>query len=290
MVYALIYTLFLGFGLQIGSDFYLLVDHGARRHLETLAARMNAVVSVSGVFVSDNSSSYTAVTGGKPVSGTFTFSSSVPFAEEHINNGCYRPPSFPWYLQPFPWWTQFIIVPIFSTLSSLANQQPLFTIELVVMVVISCVAYAANKVADHYIFNRSDVVSAIGAFAVGLLGNIYSRKMGGTAFTSMVTGVLFLVPVRIFPHSSAVVIPLTRIRLPTVWTIADRRHYCSREWYRHRRGHDRRDYWNYGGPFHEPGSRVYVRFAEERSPFRILDRRPRNPNGGMLGKTLYVTH
>ena len=30
---------------------------------------------------------------------------------------------------------------------------------------------------------------------MGLLGNVYSRKMGGTAFTSMVTGVLFLVPV-----------------------------------------------------------------------------------------------
>jgi len=47
---------------------------------------------------------------------------------------------------------------------------------------------------SHYIFDRSDVVSAIGAFTVGLLGNVYSRRMGGTAFTSMVTGVLFLVP------------------------------------------------------------------------------------------------
>jgi len=67
----------------------------------------------------------------------------------------------------------------------------------VVMVVISCCSYATNKVANHYIFNRSDIVSAIGAFTVGLLGNIYSRKMGGTAFTSMVTGVLFLVPVSV---------------------------------------------------------------------------------------------
>ena len=65
------------------------------------------------------------------------------------------------------------------------------------MVVISCCSYATNKVANHYIFNRSDIVSAIGAFTVGLLGNIYSRKMGGTAFTSMVTGVLFLVPVSV---------------------------------------------------------------------------------------------
>jgi len=66
------------------------------------------------------------------------------------------------------------------------------------MVIISCCSYASNKIANHYIFNRSDVVSAIGAFTVGLLGNIYSRRMGGTAFTSMVTGVLFLVPVSFF--------------------------------------------------------------------------------------------
>lgn len=29
-----------------------------------------------------------------------------------------------------------------------------------------------------------------------ILGNLYSRLFGGTAFTSMVPGVLFLVPVR----------------------------------------------------------------------------------------------
>jgi len=62
------------------------------------------------------------------------------------------------------------------------------------MVLISCTAYFANMFANYYIFERSDIVSAIGAFVVGVLGNIYSRKMGGTAFTSMVTGVLFLVP------------------------------------------------------------------------------------------------
>ena len=62
--------------------------------------------------------------------------------------------------------------------------------------VISSAAFATNKIANNFIFNRSDVVSAISAFTAGILGNLYSRKMGGTAFTSMVTGVLFLVPVR----------------------------------------------------------------------------------------------
>jgi uncharacterized membrane protein YjjB (DUF3815 family) len=120
----------------------------------------------------------------------------------HMHEGCYRPPEFPWYLQPFPFWSQFITVPLFSTLSSLSNLQPWRELDLTVMVIISCVSFAANKAANHFIFNRSDVVSAIGAFAVGLLGNVYSRMFSGTAFTVMVTGVLFLVPVRVAPLSS----------------------------------------------------------------------------------------
>jgi len=132
-----------------------------------------------------------------PLNGTWTFAHTVQAGDLNIVDGCYRPKSFPWYLQPFPFWTSFIIVPLFSFLSSLSNLQPLKSRQLPVMVIISCCSYATNKVANHYIFNRSDVVSAIGAFTVGLLGNVYSRRMGGTAFTSMVTGVLFLVPVSI---------------------------------------------------------------------------------------------
>lgn len=62
------------------------------------------------------------------------------------------------------------------------------------MVAIACAAYTANKIVAHFVQDRSNVVAAVGAIVVGFLGNIYSRKMGGTAFTSMVTGVLFLVP------------------------------------------------------------------------------------------------
>ncbi|KAJ6486387.1 DUF1212-domain-containing protein [Mycena vitilis] len=190
MVYALIYTLFLGFGLQIGSDFYLLLDSGARNKLTNLAATLSTVAEISGTWVADNNTQNTSI----PSTGTWTFSHNLSPHTADIIDGCYRPPHFRWILQPFPGWCAFLIVPVFSFLSSLANLQPLNFRELPVMVVISCCAYATNKVANHYIFNRSDVVSAIGAFTIGLLGNIYSRKMGGTAFTSMVTGVLFLVP------------------------------------------------------------------------------------------------
>jgi len=63
------------------------------------------------------------------------------------------------------------------------------------MVAFSCCSYAANKAASVVLPGRSDIVSAAGALVIGLLGNVYSRVVGGTAFTSMVTGVLFLVPV-----------------------------------------------------------------------------------------------
>ncbi|KAF8195737.1 DUF1212-domain-containing protein [Mycena galopus ATCC 62051] len=190
MVYALIYTLFLGFGLQIGSDFYLLFDTTARSRLLDMAATLNTVAELTGTWVSDDQTLNTGI----PSNGTWTFVHSVEPHTADIIDGCFRPPRFGWHLQPFPGWCAFFIVPIFSILSSLANLQPINRTELPVMVVISCCSYATNKVANYYIFNRSDVVSAIGAFTIGLLGNIYSRKMGGTAFTSMVTGVLFLVP------------------------------------------------------------------------------------------------
>ncbi|KAJ7684037.1 hypothetical protein B0H17DRAFT_1160802 [Mycena rosella] len=190
MVYALIYTLFLGFGLQIGSDFYLLLDAGARRHLADLASTLSSVAELSGTWTADNNTNNSSL----PVTGTWTFSHILAPHTADVIEGCFRPQSAPWFRQPFPTYCAFVIVPIFSLVSSLANLQPVRSRQLPVMVVISCCSYASNKVANHYIFNRSDVVSAIGAFTVGLLGNVYSRKMGGTAFTSMVTGVLFLVP------------------------------------------------------------------------------------------------
>jgi len=193
MVYALIYTLFLGFGLQIGSDLYLLIDANTRHHLASLNAALSRTVVYSGNFIVDGG---TLRHPDLPSFGSFTFTNGSAPLLTHIHEGCFRPPGNPWYLHPFPFWSQFITVPLFSLLTSLSNLQPWRELDLVVMVIISCVSYVANKAADHFIFDRSDVVSAIGAFAVGLLGNIYSRMFSGTAFTVMVTGVLFLVPVR----------------------------------------------------------------------------------------------
>ena len=115
-----------------------------------------------------------------------------------MSAGCYRHPSWPWYRQPFPWWTIFLIVPLYSACSSLSNLQSYRSWQLLIMVAFSCCAYAANKAATLYLSDRGDIVSAAGALVIGILGNFYSRLVRGTAFTSMVTGVLFLVPVSHF--------------------------------------------------------------------------------------------
>lgn len=109
--------------------------------------------------------------------------------------GCYRNPSWPWWRLPLPWWTLFILVPVYSLCSSLANLQAWRSIQLPIMVLFSCLAYAANRGANQLLSDRGDIVSSFGALVIGLCGNIYSRVIGGTAFTSMVTGVLFIVPV-----------------------------------------------------------------------------------------------
>lgn len=199
-----------------------------------------------------------------PIVGTWTFTHAIPPNELDIINGCYRPQGSVWYLQPFPIWTAVIIVPIFSTLSSLANLQPFKSKQLPVMVFISCCSYTSNRIANHYIFNRSDIVSAIGAFTVGLLGNVYSRKMGGTAFTSMVTGVLFLVPVCLVS-----VFPVTVLKIVgVVRTLTSRRYHGAWGWYRYWRCDDCGYYWYNSWVVHESSSCLCVRQPKECS--RVL--------------------
>ncbi|KAG9088411.1 hypothetical protein FS749_002181 [Ceratobasidium sp. UAMH 11750] len=190
MVYAIVYSLFLGFSLTIGSDLYFLVDVGARHRREQATQALDSQTIIHGTFKSDNTSIF-------PFNGTFVFknvTTNLPSNSYYQAKGCYRDNSWPWYLRTLPEWTLFFLVPLFSLFGSFASMQPLRSVQLPVMVFISCAAFAANKAANRYIFDRSDVVSAIGAFVVGVLGNLYSRVFRGTAFVVMVNGIGFLIP------------------------------------------------------------------------------------------------
>lgn len=269
LVYALVYTLFLGFGLRIGSDFYLLLDPSERRHLSMLAGEIDGKLVVNGTFFSDNS---TRFDNTSPLFGTWTFFNSTSSNQDHIFKGCERPPGSVWYLQVFPWWTQLFMVPIFAICSSMANLQPWKSKEMVVMVVIACVAWTANEVVGRYIKARSDYVSFVAAMVVGLIGNIYSRRMGGTAFTSMVTGVLFLVPVSfIFSRGDArlTLSIVTYFFTVLVRSIAERRHHGWKQRRGRRRNAINRN-WNYRGADDEPSRCIRFRPEEKRGHVHVL--------------------
>ncbi|TFK56557.1 hypothetical protein OE88DRAFT_1730037 [Heliocybe sulcata] len=185
MVYAVIYTLFLGFGLTIGSELYLVFNPHAR----TIVNHSGATEVVHGQFMARNGSDALV-----PLGGTFSFTRAEPIGQGHIIKQCFRDPDWPWWKQPLPWWTVFVFVPLYSVCSSLGNLQSWRSKQLLIMTMFSSAAYAANKATGLYVSDRGDVVSAVGAFVIGVLGNVYSRILRGTAFTSMVTGVLFIVP------------------------------------------------------------------------------------------------
>lgn len=143
--------------------------------------------------------------------------------------GCIRNPSWPWWRQALPWWTLFFLVPIYVTCSSLSNLQYWRSAQLPVMVIMASCSYAANRGFSVIAPGRTDIVSAAGAFVIGVLGNIYSRGVRGTAFTTMVTGVLFLVPVS---TSSRVVLPIEKRDLRSkspniVWHRPRRRRHAN---------------------------------------------------------------
>lgn len=174
---------------------FLWVDRPARRTLEY--ARYGATQVLAGVFTASNATIPTNFTG------VFTFEDDQAAGTSNAVNivkGCFRDPEWHWVLQPVPNWSLFFLVPIFAFCASMSNGQHWYSRQMVVMVVIACTSFGMTKIANLYwgLSLYPDYVSLLGSLIVGLLGNAYSRRFGGTAFTSMLTGILLLVPVRIY--------------------------------------------------------------------------------------------
>ncbi|KAK4699716.1 hypothetical protein P7C70_g6543, partial [Phenoliferia sp. Uapishka_3] len=196
MVYAIIYTLFLGFSISVGSDLFYLFMPSARAGTATTVV---AATVMQGTFMSDNTTN--------SFMGTFSFTNTTTTASADTaslqkgNVMCARDPGWQWWRQNVNLYWLFFLVPGFSVALSLWNLQPIRSREMPVMVIIAIIGFVTNRLATQYpelalpqIFDRSDIVSFIGATVIGLLGNIYSRVFNGTSFTAMATGVLFLVP------------------------------------------------------------------------------------------------
>ncbi|GLB38464.1 putative DUF1212-domain-containing protein [Lyophyllum shimeji] len=146
LCYAVVYALFLGFGLAMGAKAF-------------------------------------EVLTGKRVIG----SSDITCALSHNPHG-------PWYQRtPSEFWA-FLTIPMFSLFLSLRLQAPYRRLELLLLIAIACVGWVTNYFTGTKFVGQSDVNSGVGAFAVGILSNLYARLFGGNAFVIMVTGILLQVP------------------------------------------------------------------------------------------------
>ncbi len=195
--------------MTLGSDVFLFFDKGARAALSSETAASALTTVVDGFFVATNG------TTADNFVGTFTFSNTTDATNPNIVQGCYRSPDWPGYLQPVPWWSLFVLVPSFAFFASMNNQQHWWSKQMFVMVLIACVSFTFTRLANTYwgLSNHPDYVSLIGSWFVGVLGNAYSRRFGGTAFTSMLTGILLLVPVRFIRDRDPYILTDVRFRM-----------------------------------------------------------------------------
>jgi hypothetical protein len=138
----------------------------------------------------------------------FRFTSqSGGYEKQHTIAGCFRDPerygAWKWALTPLPWYTLFVLLPLLNLVLSLKRNQPWKTREMPVMILISCISNAVTRVVNRRfgLSGHPDYAALVGSFIVSLLGNMWSRKFGGTAFTVMLTGIWLLIPVSVFANS-----------------------------------------------------------------------------------------
>lgn len=131
IVYAFIYSMFLGFGMTIGIALYGLIDHLA------------------------------------------TTATVCPHA--------IQPP-----------YIKFLFVPPFTVALAIINQARLS--QMPVMVVIAFTGFIVNFFTARAFPTAPEISNAMGAFVVGLAGNIYSRTRHGAQAVSLLPAILVQVP------------------------------------------------------------------------------------------------
>ncbi|KAI9834331.1 MAG: hypothetical protein M1826_004257 [Phylliscum demangeonii] len=130
MVYAIIYSLFLGFGITIGTAVYGLIDSRAT----------------------------SATTCGRPI----------------------------------PAYYHFLFVPAFTLCLIIINQGKWK--QAPVMLVIAFVGYVVNFFSSRKFASNAQISNTLGALAVGVLANLYSRLRHGVAAAALLPAIFVLVP------------------------------------------------------------------------------------------------
>lgn len=140
MFYAIIYSLFLGFGITLGAAIYGWIDGGA---------------------TSDT-----------------TCPDSIQLS--------------PYY--------RFLFVPGFSICLGLINQARIS--QLPAMIIIAGLGYVVTYFAGLHFSNNTEFTASMGAFVIGILGNLYSRLGRGMAVSAMLPAIFVQVPSGIASQSS----------------------------------------------------------------------------------------
>lgn len=138
MFYAIIYSLFLGFGITLGAALFGWIYPGASNE------------TTCGIILSD--------------------------------------------------WYKFIFVPCFSIGLALINQARWSQVP--VMTFISCCGYVVTWASGIHFKNSTEFRSAMAAFIIGILGNLYSRIWKGLAVSAMLPGIFVQVPSGIASQST----------------------------------------------------------------------------------------
>ncbi|KAH3678336.1 hypothetical protein WICMUC_001569 [Wickerhamomyces mucosus] len=138
MFYAIIYSLFLGFGITLGAALYGWIDKNATQETQC-SVKLDAKWNI-------------------------------------------------------------LFVPLFTLTLCLINQARFF--QLPIMLFISCVGYIVNYFAAKHFVNSTEFTASVGAFVVGVLGNLYSRIWKGLAVSAMLPAIFVQVPGSIASKSS----------------------------------------------------------------------------------------
>lgn len=137
-----------GFGIAVGSDLYFLLDPRARAPQNSLDGA-NIGYSLQGVFH--------AMNGTIPITldGQWTFSNQTatePDANDALFEGniaCARNPEWQWWRQNVSPYALIALVPIFSLFLCLNNLQPIRSRQLPVMIIIACIGFVTNTIANR---------------------------------------------------------------------------------------------------------------------------------------------
>ncbi|KIY49657.1 hypothetical protein FISHEDRAFT_40445 [Fistulina hepatica ATCC 64428] len=146
LCYAIVYVLFLSFGLSMGAE------------------------------------AYQKITGH-----TIGTTSNYTCSDTHNADGGW------WQRDVSPYWA-FLSVPLYSLSLSMRLMAPYNVKDTIILVLISCIGWVTNHFTSKVFVNQSDISAAVGAFAVGLVSNLYARFFHGNAFVIMITGIMFQLP------------------------------------------------------------------------------------------------